>query len=112
MIATDENLKRLCNRCFTITPLATTRRHFLQVGGAAQRSGSKIRLEKFAQRGEPPHATPVALSRETRRQLLQRREPPSGFTSPLRRETRLQGWIHRNALAQLFAKSKIQNGIK
>ncbi|OUL17837.1 hypothetical protein BV375_34970 [Nostoc sp. 106C] len=51
----------------------------------------------------------------TQRQLLQRREPPSGFTSPLRRETRLpfgngfaeQGWIHRNALAQLFAKSKI-----
>ncbi|OUL17393.1 hypothetical protein BV375_35900, partial [Nostoc sp. 106C] len=57
----------------------------------AQRSGSKICLEKFAQIGKPfrqllmgetpktalpHHATPVALSRETRRQLLQRREPP------------------------------------
>jgi hypothetical protein len=49
----------------------------------AQRSGSKICLEKFAQVGKPAHATPVALSRETR----------------------------KGALAQLFAKSKIQNGI-
>ncbi|WP_143842231.1 hypothetical protein [Nostoc sp. 106C] len=63
MIATDENLKRLSNRCFT------------------------IRLGKFAQVGKPAHATPVATTEGTSLRVHQSPtagNPPSGLDSPQR----------------------------